>query len=115
VELDLLIPAQLPIAVGDEERLETALVRLLRLRMAKAERGSAVMLAGRIMGGEGLLVSIVDAGRRSSGEEDGDTRELSSLCDAVEPIGGRVHTVTIPEAGRATVVRLPLARVEAAA
>jgi PAS domain-containing protein len=108
VELDLLVPAQLPIAPGDAERLETAVVRLLRLRLAKAEAGSGVMLAGRTMGTDGVLISIVDPGRREGADEEGDDREPRSLCDAVEPRGGRVHTVSITGAGRATTVRLPL-------
>jgi len=108
VALDVLVPAELPIAAGDGERIETALVRLLRLRMAKAEPGSAVMLAGRTMGEDAVLLSVVDASRRSGQDEDTDDREPRSLCEAAEPLGGRVHTVSIPDAGRATAVRLPL-------
>lgn len=111
VALDVLVPAQLPIASGDGERLETALVRLLRLRMAKAEPGSAVMLAGRRMGRDAVLISVVDRPRRAGApDEDHDDREPKSLCEAVEPLGGRVHTVSIANAGRATAVRLPIAR-----
>ena len=111
--LDLLVPAQLPVARGDDVLLETALVRLLRLRMAKAEPGSAIALAARVMGRDAhraILITVVDHPRRSaSGKDDTDDREPRSLCEAVELLGGRVHTVSIADAGRATAVRLPLA------
>ncbi len=111
VGLDLLVPAQLPVARGDSDAVEAALVRLLRLRMATAEPGSALMLAGRTMGAEdrrSLLITVVDR-PRSTGDEDGDEREPKSLCEAVALHGGRVHTARIPQAGRATCLRLPLA------
>lgn len=108
IGFDVLVPAQLPMAPGDGERLETALVRLLALRMTEAQPGSAVMLSGRTMGAEGVLISVVDRGRSGEQEEEGDDREPRSLCEAVEPLGGLVHTVTIPAAGRVTAVRLPL-------
>jgi hypothetical protein len=114
VKLDVLVPAQLPMAHGDDERIETALVRLLRLRLAKAPRGSSVMLAGRTMSREAVLISVVDPGRRGTQDEEADAREPVSLCEAVEPLGGRVHTVSIPGAGRATAVRLPLVAPEPA-
>jgi PAS domain S-box-containing protein len=114
IGLNLLVPAQLPSARGDEDMLEMALVRLLRLRMAKAEPNSSLMLAARPMGRDALraiLISVVDQPRRTSGsgKEDADEREPRSLRDAVELLGGRVHTINIPEAGRATAVRLPIA------
>lgn len=111
VGLDLLVPAQLPPARGDADVLEAALVRLLRLRMATAEPGSALTLSARTMGADerrALLIAVVDH-PRSSGDEDGDEREPKSLAEAVAPHGGRVHTVRIPTAGRATSLRLPLA------
>jgi PAS domain S-box-containing protein len=113
IGLNLLVPAQLPMARGDEDMLEMALVRLLRVRMAKAEPSSTLTLAARPMGRDALraiLISVVDHPRRSSqGKDEADEREPRSLCDAVELLGGRVHTVNIPDAGRATAVRLPIA------
>ena len=113
IGLNRLVPAQLPTARGDEDLLETALVRLLRLRMAKAEPDSALTLAARPMGRDALraiLITVVDQPRRSSdGKDDTDEREPRSLCEAVELLGGIVYSVNIPGAGRATAVRLPLA------
>lgn len=109
VGLDLLVPAELPATRGDGDVLEAALVRLLRLRMATAEAGSALTLAARTMGAEdrrSLLITVVDS-PRGSGEEEAE--EPKSLSEAVAPHGGRVHTVRIPCAGRATSLRLPLA------
>jgi hypothetical protein len=111
VGLDLLVPAQLPAARGDSDVVEAALVRLLRLRIATAEPGSALMLAARTMGADdrrALLITVVDR-PRSTGDEEGDGREPKSLCEAVAPYGGRVHTTRIPKAGRAMCLRLPLA------
>jgi len=110
VTLDLLVPAQLPGAVGDGDVLEAALVRLLRLRMAKAEPGTAVTLAARTLGSgaqRALLVTVVD--RPRTVDDEPDEREPRSLCEAVSPHGGRVHTVRRGRAGRATSLRLPLA------
>ena len=109
VSLDLLVPAQLPGATGDGDVLEAALVRLLRLRMATAEPGSAVTLAARTVGRDdrsALLVTVVDRPRIV---DEGDESEPRSLCEAVTPHGGRVHTVRRARAGRATSLRLPLA------
>ncbi len=110
VKLDLLVPAQLPAALGDPDLLEAALVRLLRMRLATAEPGTSLTLTARTMGaGErrAVLVSVVD--RPRSGDQDPDEREPKSLCEAVAPHGGRVHIVWIPKAGRATAIRLTLA------
>jgi hypothetical protein len=114
IGLDLLVPAQLPATQGDPDVLEAALVRLLRLRLATAAPGSALTLSARTMGvdaGRSMLFTIVD--RPRSNEEDADEREPRSLCEAVAPHGGRVHTVRIARAGRATAIRLPLAPVGA--
>jgi PAS domain S-box-containing protein len=111
LQLDLLVPAQLPAACGDPDILEAALVRLLRLRLATAESGSTLTLSARTMGGGGrraVLVTLVDRPRGSVDDET-EGREPQSLCEAVAPHGGRVHTVRIARAGRATAIRLPLA------
>jgi hypothetical protein len=110
VSLDLLVPAQLPATRGDGDVLEAALVRLMRLRAATAEPGSTVTLAARAVGAEGrraMLITVVD--RPRAVDEDADEREPRSLCEAVQPHGGRVHTVRRARAGRATSLRLPLA------
>jgi hypothetical protein len=110
VRLDLLVPAQLPAACGDPDVLEAALVRLLRLRLATAEPGSSLTMAARTMGADehrAVLLTVVD--RPRGVEEDGEEREPQSLREAVEPHGGRVHSVRISKAGRATAIRLNLA------
>ena len=111
LRLDLLVPAQLPAACGDPDVLEAALVRLLRLRLATAESGSTLTLSARTMGGgsrRAVLVTLVDR-PRSSGEDEPEGREPQSLCEAIAPHGGRVHTVRLAKAGRATAIRLSLA------
>ncbi len=111
LRLDLLVPAQLPAASGDPDVLEAALVRLLRLRLATAEAGSTLTLSARTMGRGGqraVLVTLVDR-PRGSGDDEPEGREPQSLCEAVAPHGGRVHTVRLAKAGRATAIRLPLA------
>jgi PAS domain-containing protein len=110
VKLDLLVPAQLPAALADPDQLEAALVRLLRLRLATAETGTSLTIAARVMGQgdrRAVLITVVD--RPRSGDEHPDEREPQSVCEAVAPHGGRVHTVWIPKAGRATAIRLSLA------
>ncbi len=110
LRLEVLVPAQLPAARGDADVIEAALVRLLRLRLATAEPGAVLTLAARAVGfgdRSGVLVTVVD--RPRSGDEEVEEREPQSLQEAVAPYGGRVHTVRIPKAGRATAVRLPLA------
>jgi hypothetical protein len=112
VSLDLLVPAQLPAVRGDGDLLETALVRLLRLRMATSEPGNGLTVAARMMAGgpeRFVLMSVVDRPRRNGPDDEGDEREPRSLCEAVAPLGGSVQTVQIPDIGRGTAIRLPLA------
>jgi PAS domain-containing protein len=107
--LRLLVPAQLPAARGDTDVLEAALVRLVRLRQATAESGESLTLSARTMGrgdDSAILITLIDQPRGGEEDEDG---EPQSLRDAVEPYGGRVHTVRIARVGRATAVRLILA------
>lgn len=113
LSLEVLAPAQLPPARGDADVLEAALVRLVRLRMATADADGPLTLSARTMGsGERrkVIVTLVD---RPRGEDDGDEREPQSINEAISPYGGRVHTVRISKAGRATAIRLELAEPEA--
>jgi PAS domain-containing protein len=113
VELQVLVPASLPAARGDGERLEAALVRLLKARVGSALDNETVTLAARSVGRgspSSVVISIVDA---QSGN-------LASLPDPAEPdrrlvgalvaeIGAELRTTADPFAGRTTAIRLELA------
>ncbi len=112
VGLDLLVPAQLPAARGEEDRLESALVRALRLRMGTAEVDTGLTLSARVMGAKqrpSILIAIVDRPRPRADEDGRAGLEPRSLVDAVEPLGGHVRTIDIEGVGRATAIQLELA------
>lgn len=113
VELQVLVPAGLPAARGDAERLEAALVRLLKARVGRALDSETVTLAARSVGRGSpscVVISIVDS---PSGD-------LASLPDPAEPdrrlagalveeLGAELRTTADPFVGRTTAIRLELA------
>jgi len=113
IDLQVLVPASLPAARGDAERLEVALVRLLKARVGSALDSETVTLAARSVGRGSpscVVISIVDA----------PTGDLASLPDPAEPdrrlagtlveeMGGELRTTADPFAGRTTAIRLNLA------
>ena len=109
VELEMLVPAELPKGQGDGARLELALVRLLRSRLDEAEASATMTLAAKRVG-EGadasLLVSVSEgpsAARRPGQPEPPVIREM------IEEMGGRLHTAEDSKAGRTTSIQLRIA------
>jgi hypothetical protein len=95
--------------------LETALVRLLRLRLGDAPAGSSISLLARDIGTQnqrGVLISIVDPDRDPQGNSlaQVDLGEQARMVpEIVSALGGQITTVVEPPAGRATVIQLALA------
>jgi len=106
--LDLLLPVRLPPARGDASRLESALVRLLRERVAEARPGQTYTLSAREVGTAGarqVVVSLVDPpGEESAGPGEGFVRE------AVEALGGRLHRTGDATIGCCTLLALASAQ-----
>lgn len=103
--LELLVPAQLPRAKGDADRFESALLRLLRDRIAVAKKGAALTLTAKVVGeGEArcVLVSLIEPAGEG-GEASSAVREIVAAC------GGSVETTEDPVVGRMTAIRLPVA------
>jgi len=115
VELTLLISPRTSEARGDSTMLETALVRLLRLRLGDAPAGSSISLLARDIGTQnqrGVLISIVDPDRDPQGNSLArvDLGEQARMVpEIVSALGGQITTVVEPPAGRATVIQLALA------
>lgn len=115
VELDLLVPGQLPAVRGDAASLELALEGLLRERLEEALEGDRVTVTARPVGeskAKAVLLSVVDACpgvADSIAEEGDDVSEPEFVRAAVHALGGRMHTIVDPIAGRVTAIRLRLA------
>jgi hypothetical protein len=115
VELMLLISPRTSEAKGDGTMLETALVRLLRLRLGDAPAGSSISMLARDVGSDDdrcVLISVVDPDRDSEGNSVAfaDVGEQARLVpEIVSSLGGQITTVVEPPAGRATVIQLALA------
>ncbi len=115
VELSVLISPQVKPALGDSTMLETALVRLLRQRLADAPAGSSISLLARDVsaaGDRGVLISVVDPGPDLQGDApaEADTGERARMVrEIVTVLGGEISTVVEAPAGRATAIRLAAA------
>ncbi len=112
VAFQLLAPAQLPAARGHAAMLETALVRLMRHRLAQASAGGYVTLAARAVGHGGtqaLLFSVADqpiAEPDSSPVEEHNEQEPRAVRATVAALGGEIYTFEDPALGRVTAIRL---------
>jgi signal transduction histidine kinase len=107
VELDLLVPAQLPPARGDAAALESVLVQLLRSRLRAAQPGASFTLAARLVGGGArpeVRISLVDPPGREG------LAPSPALELGIAASGGRVHTLADPVAGRVTALQIPTSR-----
>jgi len=115
VELSLLISPRTSDARGDATMLETALVRLLRLRLGDAPEGSSICMLARDVGPENercVLISVVDPDRDADGNSLAyvDLGERARMVpEVVAALGGQITTVVEPPAGRATVIQLAIA------
>jgi hypothetical protein len=106
--LELLLPAQLPRAKGDSDRFASALVGLLRERMAVAPYGATLTMAAKVVGsGEAgsILISIVEP--PGAAVEDA---QPAALREAVAACGGSLKTTDDESVGRTTAIQLPVAR-----
>jgi hypothetical protein len=114
VELDLLVPAQLPAARGDATALESVLVQLLRSRLRAAQPGASFTLAARLVGGGArpeVRISLVDPpGREGLAPSPALELESPLLRESIAASGGRVHTLADPVAGRVTALHIPTSR-----
>lgn len=120
VEVKLLISPRIPEAQGDAAMLETALVRLLRQRLADSGSGGCISLLVREVSKashRGVLMTVADPGPDTTPSTD-DAGELSGpsqgehtrlVGDIVTGFGGEISTVNTPTIGRATTIWLPLA------
>ncbi|MBW2272306.1 MAG: PAS domain-containing protein [Deltaproteobacteria bacterium] len=106
VDLELMLPAQLPVVRGDETLLETALVRLIRHRIAESSATTVLTLSARKAGDgseESVLISLVDSGHRAADSGDAEPRMVR---ETVSILGGDIQTLEDDEAGRVTLIRL---------
>ncbi len=104
VDLELMLPPQLPTVRGDATLLETALVRLIRHRIAESSATTTLTLSARRSGDgneESVLISLVDSGRAGEGED-----EPRVVRETVSVLGGEIQTLEDAEAGRVTMIRL---------
>lgn len=118
IELQLLLPAQLPQASGEAAMLETALVRLIRHRLAEAQRGHTLTLSVRRSHDaqvQGLLFSVIDdplpASQSATAAAGASEPEPRAVRATISALGGRVCTLEAAAAGRVTSIFLPLAEV----
>ena len=106
VHMVMMTPAQLPLAKAHADRVESALVQLLVIRLADSQAGATLTLSARVVpseGGDALLLSVVDPMTDSG---DGLPPELDA---ALETLGSETLTLTNPLAGRVTSLQIPLA------
>ncbi len=120
VELQLLAPNVLPAAAGDATMLETALIRLIRHRLADAPRGGVITLSARHViepKSDAVLFATVDWPRpdelvaEALDEEGGEVAEAEpkAVRGTVAALGGQICTLDEGDAGRVTLIRLEVA------
>jgi nitrogen-specific signal transduction histidine kinase len=110
IELEVLVPAQLPRVRGDGSRVEMALVRLLQERLSTARESRSVTLAARPIGrGEArsIVISIGDTpAAEGSAKADPPTPVPPIVLEIVRELGGEIRTAADPLMGRTTAIRL---------
>jgi PAS domain-containing protein len=116
VALHLLAPNVLPAAAGDAAMLETALIRLIRHRIADARSGAVISLSASEVAadeGAGLVFAVVDSPPstllvdRALGDAGAASEsEPRAVRGAVVALGGEICTLEEGEAGRVTAIRL---------
>jgi nitrogen-specific signal transduction histidine kinase len=110
IELEVLVPAQLPRVRGDGSRVELALVRLLQERLSTARDSLAVTIAARPVGrgdARSIVISICDA-PAADGRAMADPPEPvpAIVMEIVRELGGEIRTAADPLMGRTTAIRL---------
>lgn len=112
VDLEVLMPPNLPRVTGTPAVFERMLTQLMRQRLDEAKSGESLTLLARTLGGEqprGVLVSLVDlpdsSRRNATGHPpDGVQRGMASM-------GGEAICVEDSSAGRVTMMRMTIASV----
>jgi len=110
VDLEVLMPPNLPRVSGATVVFERVLSQLLRQRIDESETGQPITILARAVGGdqaEGVLVSVVDVpdgGRRGPAGY-----PPEALKQAISQMGGEVICVEDAKLGRVTSMRLSVA------
>jgi hypothetical protein len=110
LELDVLMPPNLPRVAGTTVVFERMLTQLLRQRIDEAKAGESLTLLARTLGGEpprGVLVSLVDVPDSSRREATGHPPD--AVQQAIASMGGEAICVEDSTAGRVTLMRLAVA------
>lgn len=115
VALEVLVPASLPELYGDAERLESALLRLVRNRLTHEPAPVRMALGARAVGGSrdcAVLISVCE--HRGEGSFEGPPPDMPVDKEAVAALGGLMHVVNRPGLGRATLIRFAVDALEGA-
>lgn len=109
-EIEVLMPPNLPRAVGSSATFERAFLQVVRQRLAEAHLDRPITLLARALGADGsrgVIVSVVDVpdpGRRGNSGH-----PPEALLQTVRAMGGDVACVEDSLLGRATSIRLATA------
>ena len=110
VDLEVLMPPNLPRVSGTAVVFERVLSQLLRQRIEESKTGQPITILARAVGGDqakGVLVSVVDV---PDGDRRGPTgHPPEALKHAVSQMGGEVICVEDAKLGRVTSMRLSVA------
>lgn len=110
LDLEVLMPPNLPRVIGSGVAFERALLQLARQRLSESVEGRPLTLLARALGGDGargVIVSIAD-------QPDSDRRGTvghppEAVVQAIQAMGGDVAGVEDSLLGRVTVLRLAAA------
>jgi hypothetical protein len=112
VDLEVLMPPNLPRVAGTTAVFERLLTQLVRQRIDEAKADQPLTLLARTLGGDeprGVLVSLVDVPDSSRRNATGHPPE--AVQQGVASMGGEVICVEDSSAGRVTLMRLTVANV----
>lgn len=112
VDLEVLMPPNLPRVAGTSVVFERLLTQLVRQRIDEAKADQPLTLLARTLGGDeprGVLVSLVDVPDTSRRNATGHPPE--AVQQGVASMGGEVICVEDSSAGRVTLMRLTVANV----
>lgn len=112
VDLEVLMPPNLPRVAGTTVVFERLLTQLVRQRIEEAKADQPLTLLARTLGGDeprGVLVSLVDVPDSSRRNATGHPPE--AVQQGVASMGGEVICVEDSSAGRVTLMRLTVANV----
>jgi len=107
IDLEILLPGQLPTVRGDTTQLEKALVLLLDSRAKSALESETVTMAARSIGrgdSASVVISVVDSPSDNEPAQGVDDQAF----ELVRALGGEIRTTSDAFAGRTTSIRLPV-------